>query len=750
LVAGALSLLTSIYLLLRYPRTFALKCIFTFGILVSLWEITTFLHRTASSAEVSAFYYAAVLVVNNLRFAPYLLTFLSIQKKKRVLYIISILTTISVLLAVSSLPSHEFVLTEFGWSYRLIEFSPQVVVFSIFYIGYIAAIIFALFNLLMKARSSSLRKKYLILLSSFVSFQAVGFSLTNFLFTLYPSFPPLGGVLNFLTFLFLVYAVRIEEEKIPVLMRGEARDFSTVYSSFLTILYNFTSGTSLGEESFKFIDFINDSGIGNQVAISENKISFTLTEGFDIHQLINRNLKFLSWIFKGTEVVDFYLRVLNSAYHILGDEIKKVVTENEDFLRESDLIYGIAGGKLLFWIDEDRSLEGLDPIDASLKIFKRILLPVLAKMSNPSELRKQLSMYRATRDVKISEYGEISVADVKNSLANIPKEERLPILIEGFNAFATWVYERILTSPDVETWDIFDVLQRVFSLNKDKANELNIYYLFLERLAVKVPRVQVQQLYYDYLKGLVETRTSELKEAQKRLLESERLAAIGETAGMVGHDLRNPLQVIFYSVYLLRKMIDSASIPSEQKKSLHEQVGIISEQAQYMNKIVSDLQDFAKPIKVEPTEVNLRELVDEALSSIQIKENIEVHVRIPEDFPSLMLDTLLMRRVFVNLFTNAVQAMPDGGKLTVSASKGKDSVTIYVSDTGVGIIRENLGKMFTPLFTTKAKGQGFGLAVCKRLVEAHGGTINVESEVGKGSTFVVSLPLERECSKEIK
>ncbi|MBS7615085.1 hypothetical protein KEJ18_05075, partial [Candidatus Bathyarchaeota archaeon] len=319
-----------------------------------------------------------------------------------------------------------------------------------------------------------------------------------------------------MTFLFLVYAVSIEEEKLPVLMQVMGRDFSMVYSSFLTILYNYTSGTSLGEESFKFLDFINDSGIDKQVTISENKISFRLTEDLDIPQLISKNLRFLSRNFKGTEVVDFYLRVLNAAYYILGDGMKTVVAENEDFLKESDLIYGIDDGKLLYWINEDRTLVGLDPINAGLKIYKRILLPVLAKTWYPTEFRKHLSIYRATRDVKISEYGEISVAYVRNSLANIPKEEPLPILIEGFNAFATSVYERILASPDVETQDIFDVLQKVFSLNKDKANELNIYYLFLERLAVKIPRAQVQQLYYEYLKGMVETRTSELKEAQRR------------------------------------------------------------------------------------------------------------------------------------------------------------------------------------------------------------------------------------------
>ena len=103
-----------------------------------------------------------------------------------------------------------------------------------------------------------------------------------------------------------------------------------------------------------------------------------------------------------------------------------------------------------------------------------------------------------------------------------------------------------------------------------------------------------------------------------------------------------------------------------------------------------------------------------------------------------------MRRVFTNLFTNAVQAMPDGGRLTITASKTEEEALISVQDTGVGISEENMGKLFQPLFTTKSKGQGFGLPVCKRIVEAHGGKITVESKVGKGSTFTVKIPLAGE------
>ena len=108
-----------------------------------------------------------------------------------------------------------------------------------------------------------------------------------------------------------------------------------------------------------------------------------------------------------------------------------------------------------------------------------------------------------------------------------------------------------------------------------------------------------------------------------------------------------------------------------------------------------------------------------------------------------MLADPVIERVFVNLLLNAVQAMPNGGELTVKSERQGKNVLIHFQDTGVGILKENLPRLFDPLFTTKAKGQGLGLAVCKRLVDAHEGSISVESTIGKGSTFTVKLPLER-------
>ena len=239
--------------------------------------------------------------------------------------------------------------------------------------------------------------------------------------------------------------------------------------------------------------------------------------------------------------------------------------------------------------------------------------------------------------------------------------------------------------------------------------------------------------YTERLEELVEEEANKLKSA-------ERLAAIGETAGMVGHDIRNPLQTITSSVYLAKEEVKSLPA-SSKKEDLIESLETIEEQVSYINKIVSDLQDFVKPLNPKIEEIDLHKLVKDAFLSSAIPENIKVLISIEEDLPRLVVDRYLIKRVLINLITNAVQAMPDGGTISVKATQKNGVALISVEDTGLGIPEENRNKIFKPLFTTKSKGQGFGLSVCKRLVEAHnGGSITFESEVGKGSKFTIKIP----------
>ena len=229
-------------------------------------------------------------------------------------------------------------------------------------------------------------------------------------------------------------------------------------------------------------------------------------------------------------------------------------------------------------------------------------------------------------------------------------------------------------------------------------------------------------------------------ERAKQLKENERLAAIGQTAGMVGHDIRNPLQAIVGELYLATDEV--VSLPDgDAKKNLQESMTCIEENLFYIDKIIADLQDYTKPLKPNKEKVNIEKVIEEALLIVPIPNNLQVSISIEEGFPQFTADFAMLKRVLINLIQNAVQAMPNGGSLNINAKYKDNHAYISVEDTGEGISEEVKSKLFTPLFTTKSKGQGFGLAVVKRLVEAQGGKISFESKQGKGTTFTIQLPL---------
>ena len=214
---------------------------------------------------------------------------------------------------------------------------------------------------------------------------------------------------------------------------------------------------------------------------------------------------------------------------------------------------------------------------------------------------------------------------------------------------------------------------------------------------------------------------------------------------MVGHDLRNPLQVIVGTSYFLKKQLKNALIDRpDDLAEIEDIINTINDETDYMNKIVLDLHDYAKAYTLDVREHDIQSLIKGLVKSVKT-DNVDISLDF-EEIPLLEIDETAIRRVFQNILTNSVQAMPDGGKLTIRGVREKDNLHISFIDTGVGIPQENLEKLFIPLFTTKSKGTGFGLPVCKRFLENHGGQICVESEEGKGSTFTVILPYNNATS----
>jgi signal transduction histidine kinase len=244
----------------------------------------------------------------------------------------------------------------------------------------------------------------------------------------------------------------------------------------------------------------------------------------------------------------------------------------------------------------------------------------------------------------------------------------------------------------------------------------------------------------EHLKGLLEDESIQLREA-------ERLAAIGETATLLGHDLRNPLQGLINTTFSVKKMfsaIPSPFVNDEFKQKALDFCAAANKQIFYIDKIVSNLQDYAQELRPAKRSILVHDLISDALSRVIVPENVTVCIDIDRDAERLSGDPLLLSRVLANLIQNAAQAMPRGGQVAITARKLARELAISVADQGPGIPEEDLKSIFIPLKTNKAQGMGFGLAVCEKIVKEHGGSVEVDSTVGEGSTFTVLLPLDTE------
>jgi len=259
-----------------------------------------------------------------------------------------------------------------------------------------------------------------------------------------------------------------------------------------------------------------------------------------------------------------------------------------------------------------------------------------------------------------------------------------------------------------------------------------------ERIGGAVREIELEHslnAYYEQLEEMVEKRTRDLEQVQEKLIRSERLAAVGELASGVGHELRNPLNVIRNCVYLL-----NMSLADKKDEEAVNTLKIMDKQVDISNRIVTDLLDFTRIKAPSLATVDLNGLVQESLSWVTVPERTVVTTDLDSRTPQVRVDAEQVGRAFANIISNAAQSMNGKGELKISSSIEDGSAWVTFEDNGCGIPEENLEKIFEPLFTTKAKGIGLGLAITKRLIEQNKGTIAVASQVKHGTTFTVRLP----------
>lgn len=232
------------------------------------------------------------------------------------------------------------------------------------------------------------------------------------------------------------------------------------------------------------------------------------------------------------------------------------------------------------------------------------------------------------------------------------------------------------------------------------------------------------------------------KNLEKRALNSERLAFVGTLAGGLAHEIKNPLSTLNINLQLLKEELQEMT--EENSKRAHRKTQVLQKEVQRLEQILNDFLRFARGQKLELKEHDINEILDEVVDFItpEIKQkNILILKSYDANLPACRVDSNLIKQALLNIIINAEQAMEHGGELMVRTSGDKKHIQIDITDTGAGIPKDIIDKIFQVYFSTKKAGTGLGLPTAKRIIEDHRGTISVQSEEGKGTNFSIQLPI---------
>ena len=431
--------------------------------------------------------------------------------------------------------------------------------------------------------------------------------------------------------------------------------------------------------------------------------------------------------------------VVLKAYFTSGSATQAV--EDRSFVTTG--LANIQREALLLYIETGRTLRGPD-LDQDVVTLRRALLAnqlrlQSIKVAGNSEATGRLDEIVATLGKYDAMMQERLEAVIPASAAEIAE----------FDVVLSDLELQIKTLYDDEELSFFKALSNTLRSNQT----LQTFLLALSALVLisggvlgislrrTVGALRDEMLERDRVEAHLLDANQQLVDAQDQLVKTTKLAAVGQMSGGVAHDLRNPLGSIKNAAYLLNKKLASEGAIDSNPK-LGQYIGIINQQIDRSNRIITDLMTFARVGPPILTEIYVDKVLEESLETMVKNDNLTLSKQVHPDLCPVMGDSEQLQRVFLNLANNAQEAMPDGGQLTISAKGVNNHVEITFSDTGEGISEENIGNIFDPLFTTKTKGTGLGLAVCHEIISRHGGTISARrnEEPSAGTTFEVILP----------
>ena len=388
-------------------------------------------------------------------------------------------------------------------------------------------------------------------------------------------------------------------------------------------------------------------------------------------------------------------------------------------------------------------------------IFRKMLIPILRndKLVAMAYLENKTRPY-SEQDLEIVPYitdlvwetaDRLNAQEKNSDLAKFPEEDPNPILRttkDGMIIYANPASEHLMSAWKCMIGDILPQPYRELVSDTSRTEavtrvEISEEGRLFEMIMTPFTDQDYLNIYAIDITGRKRAETA-LEKAHEWLLEHERLSAIGAVAGGMAHDLRNPLGSIKNAIYFLKISL------KDQDKRVLDTISMMEKDISVSDKVIRDLLEFARPKAPVRQRVFVKNIVNIALERAQVPMNIKV-IRNLKSQVNFLADPELLSIALKVLIDNALHAMPDGGRLRIGCvvKNAPQRIELSVSDTGVGIPPDNIERIFDPLFTTKSIGTGLGLGLSKTLVEMHGGTIDVTSKMGKGSTFTLRIPTER-------
>jgi two-component system cell cycle sensor histidine kinase PleC len=373
----------------------------------------------------------------------------------------------------------------------------------------------------------------------------------------------------------------------------------------------------------------------------------------------------------------------------------------------------------------------------------------------PEKIRKDLEIAKLSQS-EAYEYAESIINTVRDPLLVLDQDLKVVTVsrsfCEVFKVSAKETVGQLIYVLGNSQWNIPSLRQLLEAILPQKASfdgyEVEFDFPTIGRRIMLLNARQVQRVLGKErvillaIEDITERKKAweELKDTQEKLLRLDKLAALGKLAGIVAHELRNPLGALRNSLYFLRMKLD----PALQDEKINRHLEMMDQEIRISEKIISDALFFTRVKQPILTQNNLNEILKAALTKVILDPHIKVETELAE-LPLLPSDDAQLVQVFINIILNAAESMPKGGKLSISSSINQDGafINVRIKDTGEGISKENLLRLFEPLFSTKLKGTGLGMVVCKSIIENHKGYIRVESEENKGTLVTVKLPIEQ-------